>query len=310
MIEQEKLKQAKEAEKRKQEEAKEAEEQEIMKTEQIKKDRIQEITSKAEENPQNAQNLNSQITSAYQHLLNNETFYKQKADILGIAYTKLSSNTKIAERVKAIQNATENVQEILNGLNVTEDDSRNEVAEVYERVIPLMDGINFGAIQAEGLSEIVNLHMTQSENEIKKNLYNKVQNTIQNAKIRKYVEERDVLSSKKIGFWGRLTGKQELQDETIKQLNLKIQLAQTRQTEENEKYSVRDMLSDILVCSKTEFAGKITPEMLNLYTTIKQNFGMNGKAFSDEEINNLANEKIRQQQNKLPVPIQDSPRFF
>lgn len=204
VIEQEKLRQAKEAEKRKQEEAKEAEEQEIMKAEQIKKDRIQEITSKAEENPQNAQNLNSQITSAYQQLLNNETFYKQKADILGIAYTKLSSNTKIAERVKAIQNATENVQEILNGLNVTEDDSRDEVAQVYERVIPLMDGINFGAIQAEGLSEIVNLHMTQSENEIKKNLYNKVQNIIQNAKIRKYVEERDVLSSKKNRILGKI----------------------------------------------------------------------------------------------------------
>lgn len=248
---------------------------------------------------------------AYQELLNNEEEYNQKANILGIPYTKTSSNTKIAERVKTIQDTIVHVQEIVDDLNITENDSQETVAEVSKKVIPLMDGIHFGAIQAEDLSELVNLHMMQSENEIKKNLYDKVQKTIQNSKIQKYIEKRDNLSNEKIGLWGRLTGKQDLQNEKINQLNLKIQLAQTTQPQEQEKYSITGMLADIKVCAKTEFDGDLTPEMLNLYTIIKQNFGTREKqTYSDEKIESLADEKIKQQQNKLPVPIQDLPRFF
>ncbi len=286
-------------------------EEERIKAEQDKRDKVQEIIFKAERNPENAKNLNSQITNAYQQLLNTERIYKQKADILGIAYTKVSSNTKIAERVKAIQDTIVQVQEVVDNLNVTENDSQETVAEKSKRVIPLVDGIAFGAIQAEDLSKIVNLHMTQSETEIKRNLYNKVQKTIQNAKIQKYMAEKEEISNKKIGFLGKLTGKQKLQDEKINQLNLKIQLAQTTEPQEKGKYSVKDMLADMKVCAKTDFDGNLTPEMLNLYTTIKQNFGTKEKqAFSEEKIEDLANNKIRQQQNKFLVPFQNPPSFF
>lgn len=124
------------------------------------------------------------------------------------------------------------------------------------------------------MPEIVGLHAEQSEFELKKNLYNKVQKIMAEAKIEKYSQEKEKVAEEKIGFFGKLMGKQKLQNEKINQLDLKMKLAKVKKPEEKEKYSVRDMLSDLYVCAKTELNGQFTPEMEELYDEMKECFRM------------------------------------
>lgn len=276
-----------------------------------KNDKILEIKAKAENAPEQAHNLNAQINFTYQEIFRQEKDFSKLANTLGIPYTKTMNNTQIFKTIEIIQNTIKVTQEKLNHLDEMQNESPEVVAEFYKNIKVSLDGINLGSMMTEDFSKITQMHVMQSEDEIKKNLYKKVQKTIQDSKIQKYLQEKEKLENMPIGLLGRITRKHELQKEKVNQLNLKIQLAQTTQPQEQEKYSVRDMLADMQVCAKTELNGNFPPKMLNLYTIIKQNFRPSGtQTFSEKEIGNLANKKIEQQKNKLPVPIQKSPRFF
>lgn len=247
------------------------------------------------------------MINSYQKLLEHENIYQEKADTLGVSYTKSIAYTKIAKRVETIQETIKQIQQKVQDSKISENASQETIEQISKEIVPLMDGIQFGAIQAETLPEIVNLHVRQSEQEIKRNLYAKVQQVIQDAKVQKYAQEKEQIASEKIGFFGRLMGKQELQEEKLSQINLKMQLARTIQTEEKENYSVKDMLADLYVCAKTEFSGGFTQEMSTLYTTIAQCYQL---TVSNEEIEQLADSKIMEQRNHLPIEVTNKPKFF
>ncbi len=297
----------KEETRRANEEEKRREEEKIKKEEEIRKSKALEIIAKMEKNPEQAQKLSAQIMNSYEKLLRHESFYREKANMLGVSYTKTVSHTQIAKRVTTIQDTIKQVQEKVKDTTIEENTPQEVLEQISKELVPLVDGIEFGAIQAQALSEIVNLHVTQSEHELKRNLYHKVQQVVQCAKMQKCEQEKEQVLSEKIGFLGRLTGKQELQQEKLNHINLKMQLARTTQPEEKESYSVTNMLADLYACAKTEFAGGFTEEMNNLYITIKQGYNL---TIPDEQIAQLADEKIMRQQNNLPIQTTNRPRFF
>ena len=60
----------------------------------------------------------------------------------------------------------------------------------------------------------------------KRNLYLKSQNIIKNAKIEKYMQDREVIANEGLSFFGVLTGRNSLQIQRIENIKLKIELLQ------------------------------------------------------------------------------------
>ena len=150
----------------------------------------------------------------------------------------------------------------------------------------------------------------QSDRDIKKVLYQRVQNAIEQAKVQKYLRDRDVISKEGIGFLSGFTGKSELQVERLNNVNLKIQFAQSQKPEPQKVYSVRSMLADLYVCAVTELGGNFTPEMQTLYDSMKSVYtGTNIGAFTDDYIGKLARDKIMAMQSNLPM-VQEPKRGF
>lgn len=90
-----------------------------------------------------AQGLNNKIMDAYQTLLKNENFYRQKARSLGVAYTKTTTNTRIEEEIETIQNTIKQIQEKLKDMEISEKDSQETVSEFSKKATSLMDRIDF-----------------------------------------------------------------------------------------------------------------------------------------------------------------------
>ena len=273
--------------------------------ESARKAKVAEIISKMAENPQYANELNAQLVGTYQAFEENERQYHEKAETLGISYTKTMANTRIAERINFLQEVIRKMQEKLQNVEISEDASQETVDDIAQIVLPLVDGIRFGVVQTEVFPELVELHKIQSENEIKRNLYQKVHKTLREARMQKYTQEKEEIANEKIGFLGRLTGKSRLQEERKNQVQLKLELAKQRSPEKQEKYDVADMLVAMQVCAKTELDGKFSPEMADLYAQIRSFYPIR-----EEEIEKKTQLKIREQQNQLPSVKMAKTGFF
>lgn len=271
--------------------------------------KVSEVSRKLTRSQQNEIELERTILDSYQSLVNSEQIYSEMAQMLEVNYSKVSSKSSIKEKVQAIKDNIKKAREALKGEKVPEDVSSEEISQIAKRVLPLTDGVAYGIEVARDMTDVVDLHSKQSEKEIKRNLYFKVQRTIQDAKVQKLLKDKKAIEKEKIGFFGGFTGKNDLQLERIRNVSLKMELVQTTPIEEQEHYSVRDMLADLYVCSMTELGGKFTPEMTKLYKRIKKVFGMNDRSFSDQDIQTLARGKIIQSADTLPV-VQKPGRSF
>lgn len=137
-----------------------------------------------------------------------------------------------------------------------------------------------------------------------------MQNIIQDAKIEKYLNDRDIISKEGIGFFSGFTRKGDLQIERLNNVNLKIQLAQSIVPEEQKDYNIRNILADLHTCATVELGGNFTPKMQELYNTMKNAYErQSGEEFTEEAIRKLARDKIMASQNNLPV-IQEPKRGF
>ncbi len=143
------------------------------------------------------------------------------------------------------------------------------------------------------------------ENE-KRNLYFKSQNIIKNAKIEKYMQDREVIANEGLTFLGVITGRNSLQIQRIENIKLKIELLQSQKVEEKEEYEMTDILADLYSCAISELNGKFTNEMKSMYNKIKDNYC--DELISDEEIYKLVCEKVDKNQAYLPVIHKEKTR--
>ena len=143
---------------------------------------------------------------------------------------------------------------------------------------------------------------TLKNDENRRRLFWRVQKVIKNTKVKKYMDERAVISSEGMSFWGGITGKNSLQIERMKNIKLKMELLEAEKISYKEHSEFKEMLSDLYSCAILELAGNFTDEMQNLYKEIKLDyFNENNEEVSDEEIYIMACNKITKGQSYLPV---------
>ncbi len=140
----------------------------------------------------------------------------------------------------------------------------------------------------------------------KRNLYLKSQNIIKNAKIEKYMQDREVIANEGLSFFGVLTGRNSLQIQRIENIKLKIELLQSQKIEDKNEYEITDILADLYSCAISELNGKFTNEMKSMYNKIKENYC--DETVSDDEIYKLVCEKVDKNQSYLPIIHKEKSR--
>lgn len=132
----------------------------------------------------------------------------------------------------------------------------------------------------------------------KRELYLKAQNAIKNARIDKYMDDREIIAKDKLTFWGAITGRNTLQLQRIENIKLRIELIQTQRIKEPKDYNATEMLADLYSCAISELNGKFTNEMKKIYDEIKEKY--EEECMADEEIFKLVCEKVDKGQSYLP----------
>lgn len=150
-------------------------------------------------------------------------------------------------------------------------------------------------VEAPVVEEISN-KITDKE---KRDLYMKVQRILKNARIEKYMEDRDIIAKEGLSFWGALTGKNSLQIQRIENIKLRIELLQAQRIEEKNEYEPIDMLADIYSCAISELNGKFSEQMRSIYNQIKIKYC--DDSISDDDVYKLVCDKVENTQKYLPV---------
>lgn len=297
---------------RTEEEKKRKLEEEAKKQEENRKSLIADFSNKASIVPSNSHTLDAFVTNTYQDLVKLDSFYKRVARRLGINYSSDLSASNIKQSVLQIQDNLKAIQEKLISTPVTANTSFADISSTSNELLPLFDAICSSISNTSDFSKVVDAYKLQTDEALKRNLYFKVQNVIKDARIQKCLKEREEINKEPISFWGKLTGKSTLKTERLRNVYLKLKLAQSDVPVEQDKYSTRQMLADLYACAMTEFGGNFTPEMDKLYAAISETYGIKGnKSFSQEYIHKLAEPKITQTQSaNLPTVQGKFSRFF
>lgn len=140
---------------------------------------------------------------------------------------------------------------------------------------------------------------TKVDDKEKRELYMKVQRILKNARIEKYMEDRDIIAKEGLTFWGALTGKNSLQIQRIENIKLRIELLQTQKIEEKSEYEPIDMLADIYSCAISELNGQFSEQMKSIYNHIKIKYC--DESISDEDVYKLVCDKVEDNQKYLPI---------
>ena len=81
--------------------------------------------------------------------------------------------------------------------------------------------------------------------------------------------------------------------------------------EEQENYSIRQILADIYACKVTDCNGNMPVDMEDLYLSIKRIFKAgDGKEFSEEYIRSCAEHKIREGETRRKSASSTKEKFF
>lgn len=264
--------------------------------------RLQGILKKISDAPSNLSILDGIISEIYQQLLDEEKKLKEIARALEIDYNRAISCTSIGQNVSKIRNNIKYIQSKVAETNITSQISGQELDEISSTIIPLLDGISFGIEVSKELRNIIEQYKKEERSNIKKELYTKVQETIQRAKVHKYSEEVEKIQKKKVGFLGRIIGKDILRDEKLKNAILKRDLAQKEVPQVKTSVPISEMIADMYATSIIELDSKFTPEMANVRNNIISNFkDTNNGEFTEEYMKQRVQNKLKSRERNLPM---------
>ncbi len=288
------------------------EDKKLKKEDETRKKFISEATSSFKQNTRNSELLQNNVTSTYSALIRCQNKISQFASQFGISMN-FNRDVSAEQLVQQIRQNIQTVSEKIQSSNLNQDTSLEDAQKISKDLKPILDGISYGAEVSRGLNDIPKLYIQQLDDEFKGKLYNKVQQVLQTAKINKYSQEKQILQNKKIGFLGKLFGKETLKNEQLTNLDLKIQLAQNP-PKSQDKVHIRDLLADMYICAETELNGEFTKEMQDLYKTISSSFSDEKQGeFTLEYIKSIANKKMMKNSNQksgLPAVQKNLPRFL
>lgn len=275
-------------------------------------EKVNGLSSKLSHTPSKVDKLFSTISTTYEQLINNENAGKIISRKLGVNLGRTLNKVSLDEKIGKIKENLETIKQKCESSGITFESSLEDVLKTSDEMTPLFDGVTYSLELVRNFSDIGNSHKFQIDNDIKRSLYEKVYNIIRKSRIEKYTQEYEDVSEEKVGFFGRIMGKDILKEEKLANINLKIKLEQTSIPETKTKYSVQDMLAEIYAAAISEFEGQFSPEMAEIFSIIKSTYGAkNTQPFSDEHISNLAMEKIAaKEKSNLPIEQNRKRRLF
>ena len=289
--------------------------------EQTRISHISSMRMKILESPEKENQLYKLVSSNYEELKREEDTYSNVARKLGIQFSLRVAQTNIGRYVTQIEQNLIEVRSFLSDVSVSDNNSIDDIYNIKGKYESVLDGIVYGNLLAANLPGIVTQYKSQLDLNVKKALFFKVQDTMKKARLQKYRDMKSEIETEKnpvstmFGriFWRisrvieKITGKNDLQEERMKNIDLRTQLEKSLEVEEPEQLSVRQMLIDMHVCAQMEFGGTFTPEMQSLYNSIMTEYGSKKQdgvqAFSEEYFRREASKKIAQMNcgNNLPT---------
>lgn len=292
--------------------------------EQTRISHISSMRMKILQSPEKETQLQNLVSSNYAELKKVEETYNNVAKKLGISFSGRVKTTKIGEYITQIEQNLNEVRRFLSGVSVSDNNSIDEIHNIKDKYESVLDGIVYGNLLGANLPGIVTQYKSQLDLSVKKALFFKVQDTMKKARIQKYRDmkretETETEKTPVSTIFGRIfvgisrgidriTGKTDLQEERMKNIDLRIKLENSLEVEEPAQLSVRQMLIDMHVCAQMEFGGTFTPEMQALYNSIMDAYGFKKQdgvqTFSEEYFRSEAGKKIVQMNlgKNLPTP--------
>lgn len=143
----------------------------------------------------------------------------------------------------------------------------------------------------------------ETELSIKKEVLKKAISMIKHAKVLQYTDQYNQINNQKIGFAGKLFGKEKLKQERLRNISLRITSENLREIpskEDTNNYSIRNTLASLYQAAFVEIGANYTPEIIEFYNNIKSVYGQSGNQFTDEEIAKIAMQKYNNSNIELP----------
>ena len=243
-----------------------------------------------------AANMYNDTYGLYALLNDDDKKFEDKAATYGLTFDEKIDLNSSNEIIKRIFNNYKHFKTDIEELNISASSNAQDILEAELYLRPKLDMLS--VLYTEKTEEFKNIRHTHNRNgnkSINKNLYKKVFKIIQDEKLSKIKEDRQKLEEEKVGFFGRLFGKEKLKRERLKNFDLQIELEEKKQPEERQDYSIIDTLSDMhayeLVNNPSEKVNeilnnngnKITKEVL---TELQKSFNPDIKKIYDQIIYN------------------------
>ena len=242
--------------------------------ESARKAKVNELITKTEQNSENSSTLENAILNTYDEFVHHEQMARDLAKKFKIPYSRTIATTSSRQLVERIQMNLQEIAAKVAGAKVDENITLEDAKRISTELTSQLDGISYGVEVSKGFSELIQANRQQAENDIKRGIYERVQTAIENARVQRYTEQKASIQGEKVGLLGRIMGKQQLKQQKLENLDLKIQLAQRQaeRTPQGKTYSIREMLVDMRLCVDNELGGKFTSEIQEIYQMIKSTY--------------------------------------
>ena len=252
-----------------------------------------------------SENLNSNITKIYKNLAAKNNMFEQISKKLNLEYFEGGKISTIGQKV-------EDVEKIMNAIN-KEIESEKENIDDFEidaikgkttDVNEYSKGLNGSEKVSNNLEKLSDEFGKATELKIKEGILRNAMSLIKEAKIANYDAQYQYLQNQKIGFFGKLFGKEKLRQEQLKNIELRIKgenIEVIPTAEETNNFSIRNTLAKLYITANYETNGQKHEELMNYFNDIREVFGQGNGKFTDEEIAKIAQQQINQNPNILPV---------
>ena len=239
------------------------------------------------------------LLKTFNELKKKEKNYRNVSENLGIDYNiELENINNLIININRSLHFIESIIEKDNILDMEYSQANFEKVKELEEIINTVSSLTEATVD-ENYNCIIRNYENDSLRYIKEELGQKVQSTLRSATIKKYSDDIKSIKEEKIGFLGKITGKEKNRQERLKNANIKLLEYLSNENDISDAYiSVRQMLVDIYVCAVTEFScnkpSEMPEQLKELYLSIRNKFGMGNEKFSDQFIIQLAQDKIAQ----------------
>ena len=255
----------------------------------------------------NSKEFDNKINELYKDLASKQQKIAEISEFLQISYRPENRINLIPEKIKNIEKAMQYINEKVENEKDCLQNLKTETSEIESKntnVTQYKNSLDHANVIYENMNGYRNEYASYLQTQLKEDILKKSLSLIKNAKLAQYNDQYQKLENEKIGFFGKLFGKEALRQEKLKNIALKINgenIDDARNAEETNNFSIRETLAELYIAGNYELGSEYNQEIRNYYESIKEVFKSKNGKFTDEEICQLAQEKMVKNQNILPV---------